>query len=341
MRRDKTTQKGIGPDLSDDMAPPSSGARESHVQSREPQSGSVPRGTQQGLGSRQQKMSTKVGVAPPSNPPPPVERVADPERERFDDEMPTAQHSLSELSRATCGPDYEAMEEARDEATPMDNPSEREQSNRSEFKTAPGGGKNRISGGRAVASAYVSPKTVPPGKGHDHVTAAVKVLETVQEEARSYRTEPSLLRRRASSLPPPMPGRKAGAPIAWILGGLCALALAGGLTYFALPLENASNEAEKPNGKAADKPLPAESAPAMETSAPPAAAAQPAADDSPQVKEAVENKEPSPEAQPKAAKVPPGAKTRAPVPGRAPQPQAAPSPKKPTAAPESDDPWLD
>lgn len=73
---------------------------------------------------------------------------------------------------------------------------------RQSYRTVPGGGSNRISGGRPNAAAYVGVRTVPPHETPTDTAHAIKVDRALHVEARSYKTEPSLAKR-GSSLPPP------------------------------------------------------------------------------------------------------------------------------------------
>lgn len=99
-------------------------------------------------------------------------------------------------------------------------------SERARYKTTPGGGRNRTSGGRVAAIAYVSPKTVSPAQGVRQETVPVRVHTSVIKDAHSYKTEPSLLRRRASSLPPPHSSRNAVLFALGLMGSLACGALA-------------------------------------------------------------------------------------------------------------------
>lgn len=91
---------------------------------------------------------------------------------------------------------------AHEDVTPSEGTLVEDPDARARFRTAPGGGLNRMSGGREQARAYVSPVTVKPGTPTTPVTGAVKVLDVVEKAVRAYQTEPSLLKRRLSSLPP-------------------------------------------------------------------------------------------------------------------------------------------
>jgi hypothetical protein len=82
------------------------------------------------------------------------------------------------------------------------------------YKTVPGGGRNRMSGGREHAAAYVSPGTVPPSRGRSRTTAAIRVDRRVLNESRSHETEPSLRVRRQASFSPTWPKDQPGAPSA-------------------------------------------------------------------------------------------------------------------------------
>lgn len=72
---------------------------------------------------------------------------------------------------------------------------------RREIKTVPGGGLNRISDGRAAASAYVGVKSLAEGVRPQPVTfSKVKLAKELLVENKEFRTEPAL---RGPSLPPP------------------------------------------------------------------------------------------------------------------------------------------
>jgi hypothetical protein len=101
---------------------------------------------------------------------------------------------------------------------------------RARFQTEPGGGKNRVSGGRLQARAYVSPVTVKPSTGNTPITAAIKVHDIVENAVRAYQTEPSLLRRRQSSLPP-RPGSNQER-LRVLMGGAAAIILLGAVIFW-------------------------------------------------------------------------------------------------------------
>ncbi len=158
------------------------------------------------------KTTQKDLAPPPANPSPPPSSVASgiksiPDQERVPSVEETHIPVSHVVSEASVPEGF-----LRDELTPQEGTDLAEamegarRGDRSQFKTAPGGGKNRISGGRVAAAAYVSPVTLPPATGNTPVTSAIKVHQRVKEEVRSYVTEPSLLRRRESSLPPEPPG---------------------------------------------------------------------------------------------------------------------------------------
>lgn len=137
------------------------------------------------------------------------------------------------------------------------------------YKTAPGGGRNRLSGGREHAAAYVSPATVPPSLGRTTATGAIRVDTTVLNESRSHETEPSLWVRRQSSLPPPWLRGQPGAPSAKKLGLIVVTSavLAGFSVWFALKVA-------EPPAAAAPRPIPlSQPLPSLEASSPAAKAA--------------------------------------------------------------------
>lgn len=151
------------------------------------------RHTHRGLGDSQPpKLVTMHGVAPPSDPPPPLSREE-------------AAHGYLDDLHDSLTP--QRLPKFDDDDTPPEEqpPSSRltpEQLDRAQFRTARGGGKNRLSGGRSAAAAYVSPSTLSPGHGAEPRVHPVEVDARVLREARLHRTEPSLVRKRASQIPP-------------------------------------------------------------------------------------------------------------------------------------------
>ncbi len=140
---------------------------------------------------------------------------------------------------------------AHEDVTPREGSDLDDPDARHRFRTAPGGGKNRISGGREHAKAYVSPTTLRPSTPVPPITSAVKVLDVVENAVRAYRTEPSLLRRRASSLPPRFPSDQPRTHL--LVGGvaigivLAAMALWGVLRTQQQPTAGPpSNEPDSP-----------------------------------------------------------------------------------------------
>jgi hypothetical protein len=149
-------------------------------------------------------------------PPPPLDQMQFGEEGGFDEDL-TVIDSTRELETDPFGMDAPEPEggeltldidgrvAAHEDITPREGSEIDDSEARSRFRTSPGGGLNRISGGREHAAAYVSPITVKPGTPTTPVTGAVKVMDVVEKAVRAYKTEPSLLRRRLSSLPPKMP----------------------------------------------------------------------------------------------------------------------------------------
>lgn len=209
--------------------------------------------TQPGMPKLKKKIVTKVGVAPPSDPPPPLAPRSQAEADKLRTNPGlTAPPPLDQMQ---FGSDEEEGDRisSREEFTPREgsdlrnlNEDDEETSDRSRFRTAPGGGRNRVSGGRAQASAYVSPSTLPPEQGRDHITSAIKVDEVVRNAVRAYETEPSLMRRRASSLPPRMPlpqEKRNGAAL--VLGALVlGLVLGAGILWAAMNSLRTGEQAE-------------------------------------------------------------------------------------------------
>ncbi len=106
---------------------------------------------------------------------------------------------------------------------------------RGEYPTVPGGGNNRMSGGRDVASAYVGVRTVTP-----HLTAvtsgstvSIRIEDKLANESRRHATEPRLPRSVSVAPPPPLRDPEARtkgvaflvAALALLVGGLAALLL--------------------------------------------------------------------------------------------------------------------
>ena len=330
--------------------------------------------TERGVGiTPEKKLITKPGVAPPSDPPPPPSEPPPP----WDEITQEAPVVLDEVPAQAQAP---SMESLRDEQTPVgeyraaeEGETSPEGGERSQFRTARGGGKNRVSGGRAAAAAYMSPSTLPPGHGAGKITSAVKVHEKVQEDARTFPTEPSLMRRRQSSLPPPLPPGYGKHPIPWrwISGGV--VFVAGVLAVVWLLRQPAAPIAELPPAQNSEElrnaapagPMQEEMAPpAPEKITPPASAAQPEPPSQvPAPSQALApaiKAEPSPQpaatskstASPTITASPPQvaptprvvtAPPVVPTPPVASQPRVAPSPKAPEkkSPPHSEDPWLD
>lgn len=106
---------------------------------------------------------------------------------------------------------------------------------RGEYPTVPGGGNNRMSGGRDAASAYVGVRTVTP-----HLTAvtsgstvSIRIEDKLANESRRHATEPRLPRSVSVAPPPPLRDPEARtkgvallvAALALSVGGLAALLL--------------------------------------------------------------------------------------------------------------------
>jgi hypothetical protein len=154
------------------------------------------------------KSTDPLGLTPP----PPLDQLQLDESGYRDDD-PTLVDSLRELETDPIGIDpldpegeattveFAARVAAHEDFTPREGSDTEDPEARGRFRTSPGGGLNRISGGREQARAYVSPITVKPGTSTTPVTGAVKVMDIVDKAVRAYKTEPSLLRRRLSSLP--------------------------------------------------------------------------------------------------------------------------------------------
>lgn len=198
MRRGKPTRRGIGsPSDTPGSDPP-------------PAQGSLPRMTHRGLGDSQPpKLVTMHGVAPPSDRPPGMP----------EDLSKKTLELTMELGRLAPDPPPD-FSDLGITAAPFEEEQSKGEVNefldvRAQFRTAPGGGRNRLSGGRAIAAAYVSPSTLAPGHGTEPKLGPVEVAEHVLREARSFQTEPSLVRKRASYNPQPPLTRASGRHV-WI-----------------------------------------------------------------------------------------------------------------------------
>lgn len=341
-QKNAATRPGVGPTSSRPVA------KSTYFQDAEPSQPVSRReindamGTERGVGNTPpRQISTKPGIAPapPTSDPPLV----------YDPEDTPGQPSavVDELPPQV----LRDREQLREDHTPVESEhAPAGEGDRSQFRTAPGGGKNRVSGGRAAAAAYVSPTTVPPGQGTGRITAAVKVHEAVRQDARSFPTEPSLMRRRESSLPPPMPpGYEEPQPSMAkpILLGVAAACVLGALLGWALLAEQESQPAVKlpqQDRQLTEEPKEIGNAvrerPKQEVGGP---ATTPSAPESTHLKK---TKKPAPEVAPSpstgvspSAKPQPQAQPQA-TSGKKPaaKPVPAPAPKK---SPSEEDPWLD
>ena len=134
--------------------------------------------------------------------------------------------------------------------------SEEQGSDRSRFRTAPGGGKNRVSGGRAKAAAYVSPMTLNPGFAKILTTAPIKISEKAIRASQDYQTEPSLLRRRESQ--PSLTSRDHGPLKAAAMGVLIAFISVASTYWLVTPADELFGS-EKKLSSAQEEPLKASS----------------------------------------------------------------------------------
>ncbi len=66
--------------------------------------------------------------------------------------------------------------------------------NRERYRTEPGGGKNRASGGRSAASAYVSPSTLPGEFTESEHLIPFQIDKVVRRQVSHIGTQPSLAR---------------------------------------------------------------------------------------------------------------------------------------------------
>lgn len=232
------TQRGVGPDSARRLDTVFQGADASQPSERP---SSEVQQTARGLGGKPAKIVTKPGVAPASDPAPlPLGSSAVDLEETGRVGVGVAQGSHQNVAAEEV-----TIEAARDELTPAEVGAFTNPGSRASFRTAPGGGKNRVSGGRASAAAYVSPSTVAPGQAVRPMTSKVQLHEQVKKEARSFHTEPSLLRRRASSLPPTEELASAAfSTKKWlILGGMAALVGGVGTFWAAAWLQSAESDA--------------------------------------------------------------------------------------------------
>jgi hypothetical protein len=207
---DKKTKQGIGEVKTD--PPISSSRRGSKL-------------TQRGMPKEEKKIVTKAGLAPPPG------KSSDKTSDKATNPGLKAPPPLEDIQFEVDG-----------DGTELNGSDAGDQEDRSKFRTAPGGGRNRVSGGRERAAVYVSPTTVAPGHGKDHITSAIKVDEVVANAVRAYETEPSLLKRRASSLPPKMPREyERSSKLVW--AALIAGLLLGGIVVW---LGSSLPESENP-----------------------------------------------------------------------------------------------
>lgn len=294
--------------------------------------------TQPGMPKDQKKIVTKSGLAPPPASSPISEKQTNPGLTA----PPPLDDMQYELDGAA-GADALACDEGRvalrEEMTPREgtdlNGPDDQSNDRSRFKTAPGGGRNRVSGGRERAAAYVSPTTVSPGHGKDHITSAIKVDEVVANAVRAYETEPSLLRRRASSLPPRMPREHdrtsvlvwAALLVGLLLGGLVVWLGTAASDDESVPVQQpvSADSAPQANPNAGSKESPSATA---DSDRPPPASKSPSTE--------AASGSPAPQVVPKAKPVEAPRPSVTPAARPTPKPAAQPTTKKP-----SDDLWLE
>lgn len=133
-----------------------------------------------------------------------------------------------------------------EEHTPPDASSLAAASARARYRTSPGGGKNRTSGGREHAAAYVGPLTLAPSEGNLGTHPGVRIEEEVLHESRYHLTEPSLLVRRQSSMPPPWPRDQPQGPstATLVLIVLLSAGVAASVVYGVLRLSEPERPAE-------------------------------------------------------------------------------------------------
>lgn len=244
----------------EEFIPESDRKRESEIVRRNAQ----PEPTSSEAGGVHQKRTDPIGMTPP----PPLDQMQL-EASGHPEEDLEAVDSTRELETDPIGVepfDREEGEEsaqraariaAHEDITPREGSELDDPDARSRFRTAPGGGLNRVSGGREHARAYVSPVTVKPGTPTTPVTGAVKVLDVVEKAVRAYQTEPSLLKRRLSSLPPPFSPPQTRTHL--LIGAISIGLVIGAMAVWAV-LRTTSDETELP-GQATkaepDKPRPA------------------------------------------------------------------------------------
>ena len=218
MKGGKPTRRGLGsPSDTSDSEPPASSR--------------LSRQTHRGLGDSQPpKLVTMHGVAPPSDPPPPPVAARQSSSAPAEGDIDLRHSAVPRFQDHELPPDVLAeLKSSLEERTDTG-----EASGRAQFRTAPGGGKNRVSGGRSSAAAYVSPSTLAPGHGAEPRLGPVEVDEHVLREARSFQTEPSLMRKRASQVPPeaqlPVIPKTSASAWPWLIAGAVVASLL--LVYF-------------------------------------------------------------------------------------------------------------
>jgi hypothetical protein len=151
-------------------------------------------------------------------------------------ELKTEPHPYSPPAPELSEEDREDLKNSAEEVTSPDIEMDNTKRARERFRTSRGGGRNRESGGREHAAAYVPPLTLTPSAGSLGTASGIKVDTTVLEESRYHVTEPSLLVRRETSYPP-APGRRHGPTTAVLLMiVLVSATVAAGAVYFSLKI---------------------------------------------------------------------------------------------------------
>lgn len=115
------------------------------------------------------------------------------------------------------------------------------------FRTAPGGGKNRASGGRIAAAAYVSPLTLPSEPLAKQPAQPFKIDTAIKKQVAQFGTQPSFFKSQEAPAAPVIRKRKSTLVVALIFFTLGA-SLAWSLSRYFAELKPSSS-AVQPRGE--------------------------------------------------------------------------------------------